>query len=143
MTTTDTIEATAPPLIRYPNLSGAIVRVIEVKQASTNPDVWDQRFVGQCAGCLDSKGTTAYPENLASARTWAAKHAAACRALPPVDDESQSVSSVYLGEAHRLIERAREAMTRGDDEKQRAELLVTVANSMVGFALAAHQIEAC
>jgi hypothetical protein len=135
------IEVSAPPVIRYRNQGGAIVRVIEVKREDSNPDTWDYKFVGQCAGCLETEGSTAYPKEIVRARTWAAKHAATCHALPPVIAEVQSVSETYLAEAHRLIEAAREARLR-PAERERAELLITVANSMVGFARAAYQIEA-
>jgi hypothetical protein len=143
MTTTTApaaIEASVPPVIRYRNQGGATVRVIEVKRENSNPDTWDYKFVGQCAGCLDTEGSTAYPKDIDRARTWAAQHAATCHALPPVTTEAQSISETYLAEAHRLIEAAREARLR-PAERERAELLVTVANSMVGFARAAHQIE--
>ena len=145
MTTTTApaaIEASAPPVIRYRTQGGATVRVIEVKRESSNPDTWDYKFVGQCAGCLETEGSTAYPKEIARARTWAAKHAATCHALPPVEAEAQSVSSVYLGVAHDLIERAREAAGRGPDEKQRAALMLDTARTVTAFALAAHQIEA-
>ena len=141
--TVDTIEHCAPAVIRYRTVGGAIVRVIEVERKTNNPDMWDFTFVGQCAGCFDTKGSTRDPLEIGPARTWAAKHASECRALPQVIGRAQSVDAIYLGEAHSLIERARSLSSRNssNEDKARAVQLVTVAEGMLAHALAVHRIE--
>ena len=81
-------------------------------------------------------------------RPWPVAHAAECHALPPVAVEAASTSAAYLGQAHRLIERAHKIVNRAepawnDTEQYRPEALAAVAQAMTAFALATHQIEAC
>jgi len=139
--TTEPIEASAPPVVRFRTLGGAIVRVIRVNERTGDPDGWDPKFATQCAGCLAAYGSTRDPQDLFSSREWGAKHSATCRALPPVDTEAQSVSATYLEVARQLIERARTCAVENEAGKRQAQLLANLARSASAFALAAHQIE--
>ncbi len=83
-------EITLPAvLIRYANLSGALVTVTE--HAATNPQHPNERYSAECTGCLDSKGGDYMPQaaRLKDARTWASAHANECRALPQPDVEKR------------------------------------------------------
>lgn len=139
--TTDPDAITGQPrrtVIRYRNLGGALVTVDQIDPAPGESRVLVH--LADCSGCLwqCSDGRLG---PIRTVREEAVKHAATCKALPPIE-AGPSIGETYLAEAHKLIEAAREARMR-PAEQGRAELLVTVANSMVGFALAAHQIEAC
>jgi len=137
---TDTIESTAPPVIRYRTMGGAIVRVIEVERRG-DPDQWDHEFVAQCAGCLDTEGSTAYPQDIERARTWAAQHARECAALPPVDAEQPPVSAAYLAVARQSIDRAIALAQDNETGKRKADLLANIAQSATALAVAAHRID--
>ncbi len=80
-------ETTLPAaIIRYANLSGALVTVTEHEAA--NPHYPNERYSAECGGCLDSKAGDYMPQpvRLKDARTWASAHAGECRALPqPVE----------------------------------------------------------
>lgn len=69
-------------IIRYPNLSGAIVHVI--KRAETSYDA-------VCTACLDEDINN---YGIPAARKWAAAHSATCRALAqpvPADQQGESL----------------------------------------------------
>ena len=69
----DTSTNPSTVLIRYPNLSGALVFVMEAGAGSPDALTWF------CQGCMDR----AYVLNLGMGRDHANTHAATCRALPP------------------------------------------------------------
>lgn len=79
--TDPTTEATEPrTVIRFPNLSGAIVTVRTERAIRYG----EPRLVfgARCAGCLDTFNDGAPVPNIKQPRAWAAAHSAACRALP-------------------------------------------------------------
>ena len=67
--------------IRFPNLSGAIVHVISLREDRL---LGAPRLVfgARCTGCLDSFERDTYLDTIVRPREWAAKHSATCRALP-------------------------------------------------------------
>jgi len=76
-------------VIRYPNLSGALVMVCVADfpkgsvTVSASPHL--NRYA-ECAGCGDGIATIVRGVPIEQARKWAAKHSAECRALPQPDD---------------------------------------------------------
>lgn len=78
------MTATSRIVVRYLNLSGALVTIAE--HDTTSP----RGFNARCTACLD-----AMPEPLSltlgtlkNCREWAGSHAAACRALPQPDEQA-------------------------------------------------------
>lgn len=70
-------------LIRYRNLSDALVTVAETAPSSyADPDAVPGH-IARCSACLDA---SSYPaatvDGRGRARAWANRHAAECRALP-------------------------------------------------------------
>jgi hypothetical protein len=88
ITPTTTPDASAKHVvIRFRGLSGAIVAVTEATGKGSNA-----RFTADCAGCLaHNPGGGRYLE---TARDWAAKHSAECRALPQPAGGQQSERGV-------------------------------------------------
>lgn len=83
------VEAAERIVIRFSNQMGALVTVTELPPPKfADPDA-ERGHQGRCSGCLDASQayTATYPDHLGNARTWANKHAAACRALPQPDQE--------------------------------------------------------
>ena len=71
-------------IIRYPNLSGAIVEVAEVIEHWNGEQ--RPRYIAGCPACFDCHAPSAY---LSTPRTWAAKHSETCRALPQSERAGQ------------------------------------------------------
>lgn len=66
----------SPHVIRYRNLSGAHVTVVE--RDTHNPIT----YRAGCSGCLETYGSAQDEKTMDMARNWAADHAQDCRALP-------------------------------------------------------------
>lgn len=76
-------------IIRYANQTGALVIVREHQAYRNAYDMPIRLFDAECTGCLEDNG--ALPATAPrTAREWAAKHSAACRALPQPDTADQS-----------------------------------------------------
>jgi hypothetical protein len=82
-------ELTPKAVIRFPNLSGAIVTVGSLREGSVTRD---ERLIygARCAGCLDAYDHGHYLPAINDPRAWAAKHSAACRALPQPETATQN-----------------------------------------------------
>ena len=84
-----TEAAVSKTAIRYPNLSGALVTVDAHREERAFGGL-RLVFSARCSGCLDSYDRGALSPNLDRPRDWAAKHSAACRAMPqPKTDDHQ------------------------------------------------------
>lgn len=123
--TTDPDATEAPPLravlIRYPNLSGALVtvRVADHPRGTANisPSPTLNRYA-ECSGCGDTRASVERGVRLDEARTWANKHAAECRALPQPEYDVTVRFTDGRTELHEGVsnERARELkLTLGKD----------------------------
>jgi hypothetical protein len=76
-------------LIRYPNLSGALVTVAVADYPHgggvISPSPTENRYA-ECAGCGERYGSLVRGCKDADVRTWALGHCETCRALPPAGD---------------------------------------------------------
>lgn len=83
-------QTTAKPrtkvIVRYPNLSGAIVEVA----ASFDPDdkLTPVLYGAQCTGCLHFPRPL-FRSRITRIRRWAAEHSTACHALPQPATDTQ------------------------------------------------------
>lgn len=96
-------------VIRYRGQGGALVTVTDMRPEG---DSENYRFTTQCTGCWETMpGRTG---DLGQTRTWANKHAAACRALPQ-DDLSARLQSAAtpLAEAYEQIRAVLDTGTEG------------------------------
>lgn len=92
-------------MARFPNRSGAIVRVVALPDPAPS-----REYAADCTGCLDSSGfyerdRSLIGHTMTRAREWAVKHSEQCRALPAQSAES-SARSDCLETAARLLDRA-------------------------------------
>ena len=81
-------QLTPTTVIRFANLCGAVVAVNALREERL---IGDARlvFAARCAGCLESYEQDRYIPAIHHPRTWAAKHAANCRALPQSETNAQ------------------------------------------------------
>lgn len=139
MTTTDTaVSEFGQSVIGYRNLAGALVTVFMGEPNAARPVL---NYWGRCDGCLLTFGEPTTPDALNSARTWAEKHSATCRALPKSDSESD-----HLSAAADLIERALtltnetsgrpRSMTA--EERDKANTLTLLASALIKLHEAQH-----
>ena len=97
-------------VIRYPNRNGAIVEVFAADyprgtaSGSVSPSP-DANRAARCHGCGETRATIERGDLIGNVRTWAAKHADQCRALPQQTGEA-SARSECLETAARLLNRA-------------------------------------
>ena len=87
-TTDQFAQLTPKTVVRFPNLSGAIVEVGSLREDRL---IGETRLVfgARCAGCLETYENSHYTTNIHHPRTWAAKHSATCRALPQPEPTDQ------------------------------------------------------
>ena len=99
-------------LVRYPNLSGALVTVAVADYprgtATISPSPALDR-VGECGGCGELYGSAERGCKDADVRKWAQGHAETCRALPPVDrgPDYATLAHDYAEKAVRHLEALR------------------------------------
>jgi hypothetical protein len=81
------MSATSKPkiIVRYPNLSGAIVRI--VSETAGSPRLL-MLFGAECTACLDFHRPW-MRTRLTPVRRWATEHAATCRALAQPEPTDQ------------------------------------------------------
>jgi hypothetical protein len=81
-------QLTPKTVVRFPNLSGALV---EVRTLREEWRIGEARLVfgAGCAGCLEAYDNGRYLPGIDHPRTWAAKHSATCRALPQPEPNQQ------------------------------------------------------
>jgi hypothetical protein len=115
--------------IRYRNLNGAQVGVFEA-QPKLGHAVLSYR--AGCAGCLDTFGSAEDPQGFSSARTWAIKHSAECRAFPAPDPDDDDKAD-YRAEAQQYAHRAAEII-RGQGTQFELSDRTGVAMAYVGVA---------
>lgn len=113
-------------MIRYPNVSGAQVGVFEAQPKSGHSVL---SYRAGCVGCLDTFGSAEDPQALGSARTWAIKHSAECRALPQPDESAPD----YRAESEQYAKRAAE-LIRGQGTQFELSDRTAVAMAYVGIA---------
>ena len=87
-TTDPFAQLTPKTIVRFPNLSGALVEVTSLREDRL---IGETRLVfgARCAGCLETYENGHYTANIHHPRTWAAKHSATCRALPQPEPTDQ------------------------------------------------------
>jgi len=99
-------------LIRYPNVSGALVTVSVADyprgSANISPSPTHNR-VGECGGCGELYGTILRGCKEEDVRKWAQGHAETCRALPPAGDgpDYATLAHDYAEKALRHLEALR------------------------------------
>jgi hypothetical protein len=136
-------------LIRYPNISGAIVRVCETDDSGPRTG---QRAWAVCTGCLSTGYSVGDPVSVRTAGDWAQKHATECTALPPLaadDDTDDDRASVkYMAAAGRLFARALSRAERdgtpiqmNENDRSTAEIHAALATVAARLAEVARQIE--
>ena len=81
-----TAKASTKVIIRYPNLSGAVVEV--AASFDPNDKLTPVLYGAQCTGCLDFPHPL-FRSRITRVRRWAAEHSATCRALPRPDADHQ------------------------------------------------------
>lgn len=122
-------------LIRYPNLSGALVTVAVADYprgtAAISPSPELNR-VGECGGCGELYGSTERGNKEEDARKWAQSHSETCRALPPAGDGPD-----FRMLAHQYATRALDAArANGLTQQATAELYAHVAEIYAALAAA-------
>lgn len=73
-------------IVRYPNLSDAIVEV--AASFDPNDKLTPVLYGAQCTGCLDFPRPL-FRSRITRIRRWAAEHSTVCHALPQPDTDAQ------------------------------------------------------
>lgn len=83
-------EQDSKVIVRYLNQSGALVEITEqLTRDAYGYGGLRPQYAATCGGCLDGHAAHYAERSLTTTRTWAAKHAETCRALPQPEPTNQ------------------------------------------------------